>query len=232
MITFTISPEGVAHIQLDDGKANALTQSCIDEALQCIDRAENEAKVLCISGRAGRFCAGFDLKVMNKSPQDAVNLLAHGKDLFLRLYMCKLPVIMACTGHAVAGGALLLLCGDVRIGVDGEFKFGLNEVTLGMPIPLLGVELARDRLGNGFLSEGLLLGKMYSPQQARDVGYLDAVVPPEYFQTAVDKVAAQLLSINQFAHYETKRRLRGRTVAYIEDTFEEDLRAFSGPQKS
>ena len=139
---------------------------------------------------------------------------------------------MACTGHAVAGGALLLLCGDVRIGVDGEFKFGLNEVTLGMPIPLLGVELARDRLGNGFLSEGLLLGKMYSPQQARDVGYLDAVVPPEYFQTAVDKVAAQLLSINQFAHYETKRRLRGRTVTYIEDTFEEDLRAFSGPQKS
>ena len=231
MITYTLSDEGIAHINLDDGKANALGPELIHQFISALDRAETEAKAICVSGRPGKFCAGFDLKIMTKSPADAVALLTEGKDLFLKLYGSKVPVIIACTGHAVAGGALLLLCADARIGVDGEFKIGLNEVGIGMPMPKLGVELARDRLDPRKLTESVLLGKLYTPAESREVGYLDAVVPPEYLQSAVDRVCMQLAQIDSVAHHSTKIRMRGPTIQIIEETFAADVATFSGPKR-
>ena len=229
MITYTLSDEGIAHINLDDGKANALGPALIASFLEALERADSEAKAVCVSGRPGRFCAGFDLKIMTKSPADAVNLLTQGKDLFLKIYSMKVPVIMACTGHAVAGGALLLLCADARIGVEGEFKIGLNEVPIGMTMPKLGVELARDRLDPRKLTESVVLGKLYSPLEGRDVGYLDAVVPPEYLQAAVDSMCMKLSQLNSAAHHGTKMRVRGATIDLIEKTFVEDVSTFNGP---
>ena len=230
MLTYTLSDEGIAHIHLDDGKANALGPALIHAFIDAIEQAEGEAKALCVSGRPGKFCAGFDLKIMTKSPADAVALLTEGKDLFLKLYGAKIPVIMACTGHAVAGGALLLLCADARIGVDGEFKIGLNEVGIGMQMPRLGVELARDRLDPRKLTESVILGKLYTPAEGREVGYLDAVVPPEYLQSAVDRVCMQLAQLDSTAHHGTKMRVRGPSIQTIEETFEADVATFSGPR--
>lgn len=230
MLTYTLSDQGIAHINLDDGKANALGPDLIGAAISAIEQAEAEAKALCVSGRPGRFCAGFDLKIMTKSPESAVTLLTQGKDLFLRLYGSKIPVIAACTGHAVAGGALLLLCADARVGVDGDFKIGLNEVGIGMTMPKLGVELARDRLDPRKLTESVILGKLYTPGEGREVGYLDAVVPPEYMQSAIDAVCMQLAQLDANAYYGTKMRVRQATINLIEDTFAEDVRAFRGPK--
>ncbi|MGB0646427.1 MAG: crotonase/enoyl-CoA hydratase family protein [Bradymonadia bacterium] len=230
MITYTLSDEKIAHIHLDDGKANALGPALIAEFMSSLARAENEAKAVCVSGRPGRFCAGFDLKIMTKSPMDAVQLLTQGKDLFLRLYSLRVPLIMACTGHAIAGGALMLLCADARIGVEGEFKLGLNEVPIGMTLPRLGVELARDRLDPRKLTESVVLGKLYAPAEAREVGYLDAVVPPEYLQAAVDATCLQLAQLDSNAHHGTKMRVRGATIDLIENTFADDIASFSGPK--
>ena len=69
--------------------------------------------------------------------------------LLTRLYMLPQPLIFACTGHSVAAGGLLLLTGDIRIGVRGEYRIGLNEVGIGLALPQTGIELARD-LGRGF----------------------------------------------------------------------------------
>ena len=82
----------------------------------------------------------------------------------------------ACTGHALAGGALVVLTGDYRIGASGEFKIGLNEVTIGMPVPVLAMELARDRLATSELVRATLLAQIYNPEGAVRAGYLDAVV--------------------------------------------------------
>lgn len=227
MITYTLSEVGIAHISLDDGKANALGPELIGSFLGAIERAESEAKALCVSGRPGKFCAGFDLKIMTESPQSAMGLLRQGKDLFLKLYSAKIPLVMACTGHAVAGGALLLLTADARIGVDGEFKIGLNEVSIGMALPQLGVELARARLDPKKLTESVILSKLYSPPEAREIGYLDAVIPPEYFQSAIDRVCVQLSQLNQAAYYGTKMRVRASTIDLIENGFEDDLKSFA-----
>src|SRR5512146_236246 len=127
----------IAVVEMDDGKANALSAEMIDALLAALTRAEGEAKAMVLAGRPERFCAGFDLRVMMSGPEQATALLKRGSELLLRLYDAKIPLVIACTGHALAGGALVVLTGDLRIGAQGPFKIGLNEVSIGMPVPVL-----------------------------------------------------------------------------------------------
>jgi enoyl-CoA hydratase len=60
-----------------------------------------------------------------------------------RLFMHPQPVVMVCTGHALAAGALILLTGDTRIGVRDDFKIGLNETAIGLALPTFALELAK-----------------------------------------------------------------------------------------
>ncbi len=166
-----------ALIKMDDGKANALSDAMITEVGEALARAEKEATAVVLAGRPERFCAGFDLKVMMSSPDAAVGLLRSGAGLLMRLYGSPLPIVAACTGHALAGGALVLLTADVRFGADGPFRIGLNEVSIGMPVPVLAMELARDRITTTELGRATLRAHIYGPEEATRVGFLDDVVP-------------------------------------------------------
>ena len=137
--------DGIATMTMDDGKANALSLA-MSQALDAgLDRAAKEAKVIVIRGRPGVLCGGFDLKVIRgNDPAQSAAMREAGMQLMTRLYLLPQPVIFACTGHSVAAGGLLLLTGDIRIGLRGEFRIGLNEVGIGLALPQTGIELARD----------------------------------------------------------------------------------------
>jgi enoyl-CoA hydratase len=130
---------------------------------------------------------------------------------------------MAATGHALAGGALLLLTGDVRLGADGPYKLGLNEVAIGMPLPVLGVELARDRLAPHELVRATLQAQPYDPAGAARAGYLDEVVPAADLRARALAEAARLGALSRSAHGATKLRLRGATIERIRSTLDADL---------
>ncbi len=213
----------IAHIQLDDGKANALSFELMDALLEALDRAESEARALVLSGRAGRFSAGFDLKVMTAGMDAAIGMLRRGAQVYTRLYGFPRPVVMACTGHAVAGGSLMLLTGDRRLGVAGDFKIGLNEVAIQMILPRLGMELARARLNPQRLTEATLFARLYDPEEAVTVGYLDAVVDGEALLTQAKAEAAALAKLPGMAFAGTKTRLREYTLARIHETLEKDF---------
>jgi enoyl-CoA hydratase len=138
--------EAVAIAHFDDGKANVISHDAIDALGAHLDRAEKEAGAVLISGRPGMFSGGFDLAVMRSGPEDAFRLVAAGAELFFRFLEFPLPIVVAATGHAIAAGALTLLAADARIGADGKFKIGLNEVGAGMTLPIFAIELARQRL--------------------------------------------------------------------------------------
>src|SRR5687767_1064966 len=162
---------------MDDGKANALSKPMIEALLAALTRAESEAGAMVLAGRPDKFCAGFDLRVMMSGPDAAKDLLRAGSELLLRLYGATIPLVIACTGHAMAGGALVVLTGDHRIGASGAFKIGLNEVSIGLPVPVLAMELARDRLVKTELHHATLGARIYDPDAALRAGYLDEVVP-------------------------------------------------------
>jgi enoyl-CoA hydratase len=219
-----------AVVTMDDGKANALSNEMIDQLLAALTRAETEAKAMVLAGRPERFCAGFDLKVMMSGPANATALLTRGSELLLRLYAAKVPLVIACTGHALAGGALVVLTGDLRIAAAGTFKIGLNEVSIGLPVPVLAMELARDRIVKPELDRATLMATIYNPEEAQLAGYVDAVVAPgEVIATAIGE-AAKLGAFAQQAFRATKQRLRGATIKHIRATMAEDMATLLTPQ--
>ena len=226
----TYALEGtIAVVQMDDGKANALSGAMIDGLLEALLRAEKEATAMVLVGRADRFCAGFDLRVMMSGPDAAKELLGRGSNLLMKLYGARVPLVIACTGHALAGGALVLLTGDVRIGAAGAYRIGLNEVSIGMPVPVLAMELARDRLAPTELGRATLMAQIYTPEEAAKVGYLDAIAPAGDVAARAKEEAKRLGALSRSAFEATKTRLRGKTIAHVIATLEDDMRSLLMP---
>ncbi|MEO7092534.1 MAG: crotonase/enoyl-CoA hydratase family protein [Polyangiales bacterium] len=221
--------EKVAVIRMDDGKANALSVEMIDGLLAALTRAEEEASAVVLVGRTDRFCAGFDLRVMMSGPEQAKALLGRGSELLLRLYGATLPLVIACTGHAMAGGALVVLTGDTRIGAQGAFKIGLNEVQIGLPVPVLAMEFARSRLTPAEMTRATLQAQIYTPDEAVRAGYLDRVVAADELQAAAVAEGTRLGAMARSAYKATKQRLRGVTIADIRARMEEDMRTLMNP---
>jgi enoyl-CoA hydratase/carnithine racemase len=218
----------VARVTLDDGKANALSHEVIDALRGCLDRAAAEAGAVLLVGRANRFSAGFDLSVMTKSAENARDLVLAGAELLLHLYLYPLPSIAACTGHALAAGALLLLASDTRIGAAGDFKIGLNEVAIQLTLPTFGVELARERLSKRHFSAATMQARIYDPEAAVDAGYLDRIVPPETLAQAAMSDAQRLATLSQPAYAATKQRCRNEMVQQVRANLARDVAQMMG----
>jgi enoyl-CoA hydratase len=219
----------VAVVEMDDGKANALSDAMIDAVTAALTRAESEASAVVLAGRPERFCAGFDLRVMMSGPDNAKALLQRGSEMLMRLYGATVPVVIACTGHALAGGALVVLTGDVRIASAGAYRIGLNEVAIGMPVPVLAMELARDRLLPTALTRATLLAHIHTPDEALAAGYVDEVVAPDQVMPRALAEATRLAALGRMPFRATKERLRGRTIAHIRNTLDDDMRALMFP---
>ncbi len=213
----------VAVITMDDGKANALSYAMLEELDAALTRAEQEASAIVLAGRERRFSAGFDLKVMMQGPAAAAGLLTRGADVMMRLYGCPLPTVAACTGHALAGGSLLLLCCDLRVGTEGSFKIGLNEVEIGLPVPHLAYRLAADRLARTEFYSATLMAKIYDPAGAVRSGYLDRAIAADEVLATAKAEAARLGALPKHSYSHTKHSVRAPIIQEIRDTLKSNI---------
>lgn len=216
LITYHLD-EGIATLTLNNGKVNAISPDVIAAFNSALDRAQQDRAVVIITGQPGILSGGYDLKVMTSGPQAAVSLVTAGSTLSRRLLAHPFPVIVACPGHAVAKGAFLLLSADYRIGVEGPFNIGLNEVQIGMTMHHAGIELARDRLRRSAFHRSVINGEMFDPISAVDAGFLDKVVAAEQLQEAALAAARQLKKINMSAHKNTKLKVRKALLETLDD---------------
>lgn len=214
--------DGIATLTLNNGKVNAISPDVIAAFNAALDQAVADRAVVIITGQPGILSGGYDLKVMTAGPKEAVALVTAGSTLARRLLSHPFPVIVACPGHAVAKGAFLLLSADYRIGVDGPFSIGLNEVQIGMTMHHAGIELARDRLRRSAFHRSVINGEMFDPQSAVDAGFLDKVVAAEELQGAALAAARQLKKINMLAHKTTKLKVRKQLLETLDDAILQD----------
>ena len=214
--------DGIATLTLSNGKVNAISPQVITAFNAALDQAELDRAVVIITGQPGILSGGYDLKVMTSGPEQAIELVRQGSTLARRLLAHPFPVVVACPGHAVAKGAFLLLSVDYRIGVEGPFSIGLNEVQIGMTMHHAGIELARDRLRKSAFHRSVINGEMFNPQHAVDAGFLDKVVQPEELHAAALEAARQLKKINMKAHKNTKLKVRKALLDTLDNAIELD----------
>jgi enoyl-CoA hydratase len=213
----TIERRGpVMVLHLDDGKANALSFELIAAMQAAVAEAEADETIgaVVVHGREGRFSGGFDLAVMygDDFPK-IVELVADGGDLVRAFWGCGVPVVAACTGSAVAAGALILLGCDVRVGADIPAKVGLNEVAIKMVLPDWALTIAADRLSRRHVHRATANARLTAPSDAVDVGFLDEVVPADQVLDRAVEVATELAeTLDPPSYARTVSKVRGAVL--------------------
>jgi enoyl-CoA hydratase len=214
----------IATITMDDGKVNALSIPMLQAVHGAFDQAERDGAVVVLTGRERYFSAGFDLKVFTAGdPQQVVEMLKLGATLAERILCFPTPVLVACSGHAVAAGAFLPLAADLRIGIEGPFQLGLNEVKIGLTVPWFAIELARQRLHPAHFDRAVVNAAMHSPHEAMVAGFLDRVVPAAELKARSLEAAAELAALNPAAHAATKLRARAGALEALRAAIETEL---------
>ena len=216
------SEENYVIITINNGKANAISHEVVAGLNAGLDKAEQEDKIVILTGTQGIFSGGFDLKVMKKSPEAALELVTKGSKLSLKMLSFPKPIIIACNGHAIAKGAFLLLSADYRIGVEGDFKIGLNEVMIGMTMHHAGIVIAKSRLSEVYLNRSVNNAEIFSAKDAIKAGFLDTIVPEDHLLPTAVKVAGMFSKLNKKAHSETKLKVRKPHLDALENAIELD----------
>lgn len=214
--------QGIATLTLNNGKVNAISPDMVAAFNTCLDQAEADRAIVIITGQPGILSGGYDLKVMTSSPENAINLVASGSTLARRMLAHPYPIIVACPGHAIAKGAFLLLSADYRIGADGPFNIGLNEVLIGMTMHHAGIELAKDRLTKPAFQRSVINGELFNPKDAVAAGFLDRVVAAEQLMNTALEVASMMKNINMTAHRNTKLKVRKGLLEALDAAVESD----------
>lgn len=220
--------DSIATVTMDDGKRNALSIDMLSQLNAALDRAQTEGGVVVLTGREGVFSAGFDLRTLQAGGPDASKMLLMGFELAERLLSFPAPVVIACSGHAIAMGVFLVLSGDYRIGADGAFKVGANEVAIGLIMPFFAVEMCRQRLAPAHFNRAVINAEFYQPADAVAAGFLDRVVPALDLQPAARSTAAELAKLDVSVHTATKLRARAPALKAIRAGIEADAALF-GP---
>ena len=216
------SEDNFVVITIKNGKVNAISHEVIHGLNRSLDKAQQENKVVILTGQNGIFSAGFDLKVMTKSSESAKELVIKGSKLSLRMLSFPQPIIVLCSGHAIAKGAFLLLSSDYRIGVAGDFKIGLNEVMIGMTMHHAGIAIAKARLSEVYLNRSVNNAEIYNPKEAIKAGFLDVIVPEKELLSTAIKVAEMFSKLNKKAHFETKLKVRKTHLKDLEKAIDLD----------
>jgi enoyl-CoA hydratase len=228
IVSYTLEGS-VATIAMDDGKVNALSPAMLAAIDAAFERARDDAAAVILRGRKETFSAGFDLKVLRGGGVETVEMIVGGFRLAHKILSFPRPVVIACTGHAVAMGSFLLLSGDHRIGTAGEFRIVANEVAIGLTMPHAAVEICRQRLTPAAFNRAVVLAETFTPDEAAAAGFLDQVVPMVRLDETARTAAVRFTQLNAEAHAASKLRARAHALEAIAAGIEADeagMRAF------
>lgn len=218
--------DAIAAITMDDGKVNVMSVEMLSALNNALDRAAADGSVVLLTGRPGVFSAGFDLSILTAGGPNAHKMVKMGFELAERILSFPTPVVVACTGHAIAMGVFLVLAADYRLGADGPYKIGANEVAIGITMPHFAIEICRQRLTPAHFNRAVTFSEMFNPTDAVSAGFLDRVVPPSDLQSEAQKVAAALTKLNMSIHAAAKLRAREQALRAIRAAIEADDAAF------
>jgi len=171
----------VSEIRLQRPPANAINMGLMDALLEAHRKeVKKGAQAIVLSGKEGMFSGGLDVPEMLQMSRNEMTIFwDHFFTLQGTLLGSPIPVVTAITGHAPAGGAVLAMACDYRVAARGDWKIGLNEVNVGLPIPPPILAVLRFVVGDRTASRLAMTGEMLNMEQALSVGMVDELVDAE-----------------------------------------------------
>jgi enoyl-CoA hydratase/carnithine racemase len=214
--------DGIATLYLDRPPVNAIDTDLIRSLAEGLSQIEGAGNVraLVVTGVGTCFSAGLDLKAVPRytlaEQRDMLNTL---NGTVGRLYSLPIPTVAAINGHAIAGGLVLALACDYRVGpTTGSCQLGLTEARAGIPFPAAAMAIVQAELTPAVARRTTLVARNIGPEAALVSGILDEVQPPDQVLSRAHAVAHDLGTIPRTAYARIKRQLRAPAIAYIERT--------------
>jgi enoyl-CoA hydratase len=209
--------DGVRILTLNRPPANAINAEFLNAlGAQCKAAREDETvRAVVVAGNGKFFSGGLDLKEAASGANRVGNLAGSQDDGLFMLWTLPKPTIAMVNGHAIAGGVIIALACDFRFTREGNHRFGLNEVAIGLPFPRGAFEIARLALDNQQLRWTMLEAGLFDVGRAREFGIVDEVVEPERLEPRCVELAKRLGANGRLAYAHTKQRIQAEAVARI-----------------
>jgi enoyl-CoA hydratase len=203
----------VALVTIDRPPANAMDRELLEAGHAVLgDLAARDPAAVVLAGREGFFSAGVDLKLAPTLDAAGQRAMVEGINrLFAGWYSYPRPVVAAVTGHAIAGGLILALCGDWRVAAT-QGKYGLTELRAGIPYPAVAMLGVRAELEPAVARRLVLRADLLDPAAALAAGLFDELAEPAAVVPRALEVAAELAGLPRGAYVTIKRQLRGDTI--------------------
>jgi enoyl-CoA hydratase len=205
--------DGVVVLTLDRPPANALDVETLEAIVAAAQPLlDDPPAALVLAGRPGFFSAGLDLKAIPGYGPDEYRRLVDGvNEMALGVYALPCPVVCAITGHAIAGGFVLAMCGDQRIAAS-DGRYGLTEAKVGVPFPQAAIGVVQAELAPSAVRALALSGRLVDAETCRRLGAFDEVVAPDAVLDRALEVARELAALNRGTYAHIKAQLRGATA--------------------
>jgi enoyl-CoA hydratase len=197
---------GVRKLILDRPPANAEDETLLADLGAAVDAAaaDDAVRAVVLTGAGKFFCAGFDLASARREGDEVAVLTTTFRDTHVKLLSIPKPTLAMVGGHAIAGGLVLVLACDYRLGLDGDYRIGLNEVAIGASYPKVAFEIVRLRLTHQRASELMLGAAIYPAKEALRLGVVDELLPADKFTDTVMRRAARMGTYPREAYAHTK----------------------------
>ena len=204
--------DGIALVRLNRPPANALEPELLAVGLAALESLREAApSAVVMTGSGAFFSGGADLRVVPALSADEQADMARGINaLFSGWHNFPRPLVCAVNGHAIAGGLILALCGDYRVGPTSG-RFGLTEVKVGIPYPSAAMEVVQAELIAPVVRRLVVRGELFDAKTALALDIFDEVVADDAVVDRALAVAAELASLPPRTFEAVKARLRAGT---------------------
>ena len=205
----------LALITLNRGKSNALNRELITELSDMLHNISNDDNIngVIITGREHFFSAGLDLiELYGYNEEEAKSFWHLFLDFTAKIIAFKKPMVAAINGHSPAGGCVIALACDARVMAEGKYIIGLNEVPVGIIVPESIFKLYSFWLGTGNAARSLLEGKLFSPEEALEIGLVDELVNPDSIMTAAERKIRKYMALEPNTWQQSKLNIRKELI--------------------
>ena len=215
--------DGIAVVTLNRGTANALNTEMIKELSDLFLelRADAIVKGAIITGKDNFFSAGLDiLEIIDYNEDQSRVFWKAFAHMMTTLVEWPKPLISAINGHSPAGGCIIAITADFRYMAEGNFKIGLNEVAVGIVVPMPVYKLFAMWVGARNAYQALIQGKMVSPAEALQYGLVDGLFPQDQVLAQAEAAMRQLIKLEPGTYTRTKLNLRADIIQALKNDFD------------